>query len=488
MAVMNIRGFRPSVWIPPSITANWLLTVTMNDGTVHDLSDFLLGGQIIDACTDEIGGFEIEFPNASGQFTGAFSGMEIVQYYCDYAGGTPSTLRFRGRVEKPSLQNHTVRLSGRSEALFLVDRLVTKTYTNTDVADILRDLVVSYGDGRFTTTSIPVSTGVILTVDWRQKSWIECAKDLCAASNREWRMTPLLDIELFERNSVVNLDDAVVHTYNLVEVGEFAPDVSQIKNLVRVFGASSGSVQVLYTARDAASIALYGERELTVQDNTIDRFEAARDYAEYLLAQNLAPPIVGDVRSVLLATATAGQSLRVSAPYDGLSASQYPIVKLEHNLVEHTTTLTVNREPRKLSGVLKDRIEAQNRLQEVGANPHNLDTSFTFTYDSTTGVLVQTEITGGVLRLAAGQSFGTWTSNVRELGVNLAQVYLNVDVEQRSGAVFEVSGNDGVTWQTIVPRELTTIATTSGPNLRLRVTLNDPLTQVAGVSLLYSTT
>lgn len=464
------------------------MTVETSDGAIYDITDILMEGRIINQVTEGIGSFEVTFPHAGEEYLGVFVPTNIFRFYSDYASGTPTTLRFRGIVEKPSYMNNTIRLSGRSDGLFLLDRTVTKSFANADTADIFRALITAYGDGRFTTVNIPASTGVNLTVDWRQKPFGDCARDLCTASGYDWYVDETLDVNFFEKDSRENADEAMIHDQNLIEIGEFAPDASQVKNVVRVYGKNDNGVQVFYTAKDASSVATYGTKELLIQDDNISTYEAAQALGDFLLSDGLAPPIVGDVRGIMLSTIQPGQSIVLSAPYDGLYPVLYSINKFEHIFGGdgYWTTLTINKEPRRLSDVMRGRIEAENRSQDVGTNPFELDYSLSTTFDSPAeGTVSGTEIVDGVLKLIEGQGLGTWTTAARALSANLVQVSVNVDCEQKTGLTVDVSGNGGISYQNVPLNTLVAIGAASGTSLVLRLTLDEAATQVDGISLFY---
>jgi hypothetical protein len=490
MAVVNLTSLQPTVWIPPAYTPEWKIEIVFNDGSVMDVTGIILEGRITDACTDEIGGFSLKLPNGDEAFTGVFRGGEVMNYYCDYAPDA-TTLRFSGVVEKPNFNNHELVISGRSHGLHLIERTVTKKYVSVDSADIFRDLITTYGGGRFTMNGIPATVGIALTFDWIQKSFIDCAKDLCIAIGYDWYVSAAKDVSLFITSENINDDDAVVDDFNLVNVGEFADDLSLVKNRIKVYGKNSNGVQVLYTAQDDASIAAYGLKELIIQDESITTFEAARDLAELRKTEGITPPKVGDVKSVHLCTALPGQFLTISAVYDGLSEGRYPVRQVEHEFGDSIvyTTVVVNKEPRSYKSALKRLMETSNGLQDASPNPNDLDFSYHFTFDDAGGgSLANAVVSNGVLSVEPGHDVGLWTSPVRLLDTPVNQVYLNMDAENNSGIIVEVSGNSGVTWEIVQVRTLQTVTSAAGTNLMVRITMTGAASQVSGISLLYNTT
>ena len=157
MVVKNLNNVTPTYWVPPIYTANWRVTVERSDGTIDDITDIILNMKIEDGVTEGIGNFEFEIPNPNETYTDVWTGMEIFRYYADYAAGTPSTLRFRGRIEKPSNENNNMRCTGRSESLFVHEQNVSKDYVDKDAGYAIKDLFDTYGESRFDTSGINTS-------------------------------------------------------------------------------------------------------------------------------------------------------------------------------------------------------------------------------------------------------------------------------------------------------------------------------------------
>jgi hypothetical protein len=490
-AVRNIRSVTPQVWIPPAYTANWKMTVEREDGTIDDITDIIQRAEIIESVTDGIGSFEFIFPNPNETYTGVYTGMEIFKYYSDYSSGTPSTLRFRGRIEKPSYKNSTVHCTGRTDALFIIDQNVNKSYTNVDCADVLRDMYASYDkDGRFNTSGIVSSTGVTITVDWN-KSFQECVEDLCLACAHAHYIDANLIANLFVVGDRINTEDAIVHEHNMIEVGDFADDVTFVRNKVTIYGANFNGIQILYTTENKVSQAKYGIKELKITDENINVYAQAVNFADSQLAEGINPPKVGEIKGLLLATIQPGEAMRLSAPYDNLPNGTYNTTKYKHEFdvdAGFYTTVTVSKEPRKLSSVLKQRVEAENRQQDTHPNPYDMQFSFPFFFDTDEGSHTSTEIVSSVLKLQDGQTVGAWVSPVRNTATNVTQVYVIADGQSLTGATFEVSANNGVSYQVVSLKTLTNITTAAGTGLRIKVTIVDANTQIDGLSVMYKET
>src|SRR3990167_892374 len=156
MSIRSLKVIRPIIWIPPIYTASYKLTVERDDGTIDDLTNLAHAFEINDGVTESIGSFSFELYNPNETYTDVWNGNEIFRYYSDYAS-TATTLRFRGRIERVSYENNAIKVSGRGEALFFMEKTVTQSYTSANCDTILKDLIDKYGAG-FTYNNVSSSS------------------------------------------------------------------------------------------------------------------------------------------------------------------------------------------------------------------------------------------------------------------------------------------------------------------------------------------
>ena len=481
MAVRNINTIKPKIWIPPQYSAIYKLEVVRTDGTKDDLTDLAHSIQIEDGVTDSVGNFSFELWNPNESYTGVWTGMEVVNYYSDY-GTTASTLRFRGRIEKVSYQGNKIKVNGRSESLRLLSITVTKQYELSDTGTILNDLINNYATD-FTATNVSLS-GVFLSPNWYQKTFWECVQELCSAAGYDCYVDSALDFHYFESGSVTNEDEGIVHTYNLIEVGEFAEDISVVKNRIIIYGANQKDTQIIYTAEDKDSQILYDIKEKIINDENITSYTQAKDYADYLLVESKNPPVVGEVKGLLLATIQPGQMIRISSPLDKLSPGTYKAISYKHSITDSGlyTTVSINKEPRRISHIIRDRIQQEYKTQDTSLNPYEMRYTFNLLFEESNGTHVNTEITDGVLKLQSGQSTGNWISELESVTGTLDSVYLIVNGETLTGASYQVSGDSGGTWYSISNLDKINL---SGGELQIKITISDADTQISSVSIQY---
>lgn len=485
MAVRNIRIIRPKIWKPPIFTSAFKLNVTRNDGTVDDITDEIIFFEVEDMVTNGIGRFEFILSNAAEAYTNIWDAMNVFEYFKDYASEA-TTLRFRGLIEKVSYQDNQVKVTGRTDSLRVLGITVTRAHKSIETSVILKDLFDTYLSGKFTFVNVNVST-VSLTLNWYQKPMLKCIQELCTAAGFDWYIDSGLDNHFFSSGSVENTSEGMVHDYNLIEVGEFANDVQLVKNRFIIYGATIDGVQIIHTAEDTDSIATYGVREEIINDENVTDYTQAQEFGDFLLAQSKDPPQVGDVRGILLATVQPGEKIRLSSPLDNLSPDSYTATSYRDEITAEGlfTTVTITKEPRRISHIIKTLIEGSNQKQDTSANPNEMRFSYVFTYDTDSGTHDNTEITTGVLKLQSGSLSGQWTSDSRTTTNNITEAQLIVIGQTLTGASFEVSNDSGLSWTSIAIDEHLTSFTSIGKSLKIRVTITSTETQITSLSMMY---
>jgi hypothetical protein len=497
MAVSNITTVPAHVWIPPTTTAAYKLTVTKNYGLdneiVDDLTDKVYLLEISDGVTDLIGNFSFELWNPDESLTGYWTGMELFRYYSDY-DSVATNCRFSGYIEKISYKDNKIVLSGRSVALKFMEITVTSSYSNTYCSTIFIDIAELSG---ITSSALPISSGgfveysnTTLNVSWSNKPYMECVKELCTAAGFDAYLDHNLSWHFFPASSVKNTGEAIIHDYNLFEVSEFADDITQVKNRIIVYGANIDGVQIIYTANDKNSQTAYGVREEVVSDTSISTYDDAKDYAEFLKSSKKDPPKTGEVTGALLATIQPGEQIYLSSPDNNIQPNLYDINSYKHKIDLNrglTTNVVVNKEPRKFTHILKNIIESSNKQQDTSVNPHNMQSSYIFTFDEALGSdesYSNTALSNGVLY--ASLANGYWISPTRVLDTQITEAYLVANADTMTGLTFYVSGNDGLAWEQIIPSSSKiNLSSSIGTELRVKVVFGSTTPQLQSLSLMY---
>lgn len=488
MAVRNITGIGRTkpipvyVWIPPTYNALHKIEITRSDGTTDDITDIIYDGEVVDGVTDTIGNFAFTIDNSSETYTGVWTGNEIIKVYIDYAT-TATTLRFRGRIEKISYQDNKIKLVGRSESFKLLDLVVTKSYINIETSVILKNLFDEYATD-FTYTNVNTSAANI-TVSWEQKSFWECVRELCNKAGFDSYVDFDLDCHYFESGSVQNTTEAVIHGSNLFEVGDFADDLSTIKNNVLVYGADIGGLPLFKTAKDDTSIDSYGKKDLIINDSNITTETQCQERADYELALSLNPKTVGEVTSIGLATIQPGEQIRISAPSSNLPPAYRNIISYTHKFEGFMKTrLTIEKESKKISHLFKDRFVKEQEMTET-QNPNEMEYSWNFDFSVDSGTHSNTEIKDGVLKVVSGQTTGTWISDTFNVGENVTAVESRINGTGLAGTKIWISLDGGATFEQIGGPGVREEYIKGGRSVKLRVDFALSNAEVDGLALFY---
>lgn len=481
MAVRGARRRSIRTWIPPSTTAAYAITVERKDGTIDTITSLISSVKVEDHVTESIGNFSFHIYDPGETYTNAWTGAEIFRFYKDYAA-TATTLRFRGRIEKVSKQGNKLKCTGRSESLKYMNLTVSKAYAGVECSVILKDMIDNSGVTGFTYTNINTSS-VSLTVNWTEKPFWEAVQELCTATGFDAYVDSALDWHFFESGSVINTTEGVVHGYNLIEVEDFAVDQTLIRNKIVIYGAVIDGVQIIYTAQDTDSIATYGIKEEIINDENVTSYEQAVELGDYTLAEKLDPPEVGAVKSILLSSLQPGEKIRVSSPANKLPPGDYFTSGYEDEISleagKYFTKVYLNKEPRTVSHILKDRVEAENKAKNASINPFGMGNAYTFLFDEDVGTHSGTAITNGIL-----SGIGTWISSNRGLTSDMNEAYLILIGTVLSGATVSVSNDNGISYEALSDKEKITL-TDSGPNVRIKVVITDATTEIDSLSLMY---
>ena len=487
MAVRNLKTFKPVAWIPPTSSAAHRITVETSDGTIYDITNSVLIFKVEDYVTEEVGLFEFEIYDPRGVYHTNWVGNEIVRYYKDYAA-TATTLRFRGRIEKPSKRGMKLNCKGRGEGSQLLTLHANKEYASVECSIILKDLLTSYAPG-ITQGGIEETT-TYLTLSFSEKPVMDCVKELCIASGFDFYVSPELEAQFFLKGSRDNDDEAIVHDLNMISLSDFTPDNTKVRNKVKVYGALIDGTQIIHTSIQRTGqfgTTIFGVKEHIEKDDSITTYDQAKEVGDYLLSELLVPPQTGEITGILLATTKPGDRIMLSSPNDGIIPQKYVISgyqdEINNSSGEMFTTLYINKKPRKISDVIVGRIEQENREKGSNINPNGHDYAYSFRFVSDTGTHSSTEITQGALRLTSGSGSGFWTSPARQLTEDMTEAYLSMLGTSLNNAVIQVSSNGGSTYTTIPNNQKINIV--AGSELVLKATISSSSTEISAINLTY---
>jgi hypothetical protein len=493
--VVSGRKIPVFAWVPPVNSPIFKIELEKaSTGVKLDVTDLILSGEYTDGITETIGNFSFQIDNSTQSLNNEYQVYDIVNVYMDYT--TATTLKFKGRMERISYQNNELRVTGRSLAVRTVGITVTKQYSTEYTHDILQDLLDTYAT-YITQTNIDTttSTDTQITVDWYQKPFWECVQELCSKAGYDAYINASSDMNYFVSGTRSNSTDAVVHESNLIDTGDFTPDLSVVKNRVIVYGAQLEGIPIFWTESDAISIANYDVKELIINDSNIFTIAQAQARAEYELSVNKDPPVVGEVTSLGLPTILPGEKVQISDPLNNLDPQYYAIQKFTHKFSNDEpmqTILTIQKEISTIPKILKKRIQFEQESTQKD-NPFEMRYAYLDTFDSATGTTgtgdsVTTtsnpQIVGGVLK-TDGSSTATWISNTISTEGTITSFELRAEGDVLSGTTYAISFDSGVSYQSISSLNTEITASPPGTTTKLKITLNSAQTQIKSIGLFY---
>ncbi len=167
------------------------------------------------------------------------------------------------------------------------DQLVSKTYENETVEDIIDDIVTNFTDGSFTTTNVS-NTFVITNIVFNQVKPISCLKRLASIVNNQWYIDPDKDIHFFAKFAELAPYDLQDDSQNYVYKSLARQvDGTQLANKVLVRGgeynASSFTDDITVKGDDSRAFRLpYKFNTLTVELDTGGGFVAQTIGVDFL--------------------------------------------------------------------------------------------------------------------------------------------------------------------------------------------------------------
>jgi len=484
-AVRNLKkvgGFPIHIFIPAPYNPIYKIYVETATETI-DITDSLLEGSYTDGITETIGNFELRIDNSAMQYTGRINLYDRLKIYLDY-GTEATTLVFTGLIERPSNSNGNMILTGRSSAARTIGKLVTYSTTSTARSTILKEIVTKYFSGVITVTNVQDDTG-LATVNYNDKPFWECVEELCSAGSYDAYIDANFDLHYFPSGSITNETEAIVHDVNLIETGDFSPDMQSIINRVKVYGANSGNIQILATAEDLASQTSYDIKESKVDDTSLITIEEAQVRANFELSKNVEPVIVGTVESLMLPTLQPGERLRISDTMNGLNPTTegYTIQKFTHKFSNDDppmTEVTVQKERSSIPQILKKRIKFEYTISDA-YNPNEMDYSYVNYFNTDSGIHDGTFITSGYLTNTAISD--SWISLPITLQKEATYFESRIESDDNDSVQIFISVDSGSTY-TYLPNN-TQITLSPSSSMLVKVIFGAVGTKVETIGIYY---
>lgn len=429
--------------------------------------------------------FKIKLVNVNGYYKGMFEPSDIVTFYCDNNIDPPTTSLFVGKIDfiedEISNTGQYLIINGRHISEIDMEKSISYSASDIDGATVLKDIIAKLSE--FTTTNVTDPINKTVTVNWSEKPFTDCVKDLCIRCDADCFVDNNKDFHFFLKNTSPITTDAIHERDNLLWIRGFGRDVYKEKTQIRIYGKDDRGLPIIYT-EDMA-----GTRELVIKDTAIDTIEEAQSLAIMTKTDLTIESEEGKVYSRILLNARVGERIWISAPRQGIN-NHFRIALMKHKFDRdglHTET-TIEKTELGTSYLMKERIEKEIGLRDI-PNPNEMRYSYNLTFDDDTGLThYNTQTTQGRLHLQTGETTGTCTSSVKTTDNNITYVELRIDGSDLTSSVFQCSVDGGINWQTLIKNILTTI-TNSGNSLRVRITLisnsQNPNPLLESLALLY---
>ncbi|MFW6310988.1 MAG: hypothetical protein ACOC1K_02005 [Nanoarchaeota archaeon] len=487
-SVGNIKPIPIHVWIPPKFSVVHKIEIESN-GNTYDITEIILNGEYTDGITETIGSFEIKFDNSSQEYTNLINVYDKINIYLDY-GNTATTKVFVGLIEKISKRNNTILLTGRSSAIRTIGKNVIYQATDKKRSDVIKEIVDNYFSGVITTNNVEEDDSLV-TVNYFERPFWKIMEELCNSAGYDAYIDSDFDLHYFESNSKLNTTEAIVHEYNLIETGDFAPSIESLYNRIRVYGKKTDGVPLIVTEEDKSSQESLGGdiKELKIDDTSITTREQAIARAQYELEQSKNPITIGRVESLGLPTIKPGEKLRISDPMNCLEPGEYVVHKFKHmfsNDDPFKTEVTIQKEGSSIPKIIKDRISFEKEVTE-NDNPNDMEQSIVIDFSSDVGSHSNTEIDteSEVLQTQSGQSSGTWISDTYTVSEGITGIEVRIKGNKLSSSNAFVSIDGGASYTNI--NFSGTKQTLSGQDIKVKIELNSEDSEVNVVGIFYKT-
>ena len=489
--VRNIRGIGGTKpipiyhAIPPVGDANF--KVIIEAASDIDLSDLIVSGSWSDGVTNIIGDFEFKIIDPDKAIYNQVSKLDEIVIYADY--GTPTTARFRGKIEVLGYTDSYLNISGRSIGMIFAEKNII--YTSNGVkakSSIIKEIIAANFTGIDVDNVIANSTEI--EVNYDEIPFSEIIAEICG-DGYDFYLNHDSEAHYFVKGSRVNTTEIIAEESNLLGVANNAYDTSYISSKVRVYGTNKG-FPVIATS-DIGTTETGGiTKEFKIDNNSIKTMQQAIDFVDAEAEKRKTTPKISEVSSLILPSILPGEKLFIIIPREEIDPEYYEINSFKHEVDLGSeyylkTTVNIKKQKTNISTILKGRINFENKISE-NLNKYDLDFSYVWDFDTDTGTHTSTTIeintnTGeGVLKTTGGAT-GEWESDLLTLDSNVTAVQLKSDGEVNEGTQLFLSTNGGTTYTPIIAGTTTIPA---GQDIKLKVVLNSASTRLKAIVLYYS--
>ncbi|MDX1279013.1 hypothetical protein [Oceanihabitans sediminis] len=265
--------------------------------------------------------------------------------------------------------------------------------------------------------------------------------------------TPRWTLRTFVQEDIVNTNATIAYGVNLISMGDYGTDNSEIYNRVIAYGATeSDNILLLKTEEDTDSQSNFWIKDKIVQDTSLNTMDEVEQTAEYELSLGLDNVANGRVTIICNPTLKPGEMVECSVPYCGFNGL-HKIQKYTHNFGNTvTTSIEVSKKIKTLKDIFVEKVNPDDYIN-TSPNINNMRDSYTIYFNESPSRMnldADTEISDGKLKLKSGSSTGTATSlqlttdyDVTECELRRFENYATDD------DTIEVSNDGGINWESL---------------------------------------
>ena len=445
------------------------------------------------------------------------SEFDYILVYLDY-GEEAITKKYYGIIETYSAsENVYLNLDGRSIGMKTTGVNITYQSNGQKArSEIVKELIQGrgvLGDSDYYAPNFPNITvnnveddlGTMDVVYSETPFW-DIIGDICSSGSRVAYIDVDMDFHYFEDGSKINNTEAVVEDKNLVSVGDYTTDSTEMVTSVRVYGISDNNVQIISTTASDTTNTKGIVKQETITNTNILTPEQAKAYAEAYANSNKNSIQAGTITSLLLPTLSPGEKVAIVSPQNNIIPKYYAIGSFKHTIGEDglETELSIQRTTPDIANAVKSTIKVQSYSEDT-SNFEEMEDTIIFDYEISTStsssvligngyfnqgiktnvemVLEQSE-TKAYLHTISGDN-GTWISPEITLNGNVSKCCIKHNSENIGNSRFFVSFDGGINF-TEINSSKGDITVTTGDTLIMKIEFASSDTKVYKVGFYYS--
>ncbi len=512
MAPTSVKRIRPKIFVPGESDVVCKIIITDDNGTDYTVldsytgdlgSNYTLEGSLTRGVTEQLDSFKLTLINDQGRFLNVFDGGEVVRIYADTTDAT--TLILRGKIDNitygvDNSRGFFINIDGRS-----YPELVDKTITGIEVAvtadvsiagilyEFYSDITLLFWNGSsWSEATYDVNTDTVswspaapnfpttlINTSYQNKKGLTTIADICKRAgldcyleydelNSRWTLRTFLE------NSITNDNCFVSYGVNMLSMGDFGLDTSQIYNRITVYGKQeSDNIVLMRTKNDTASQSEFWIKDKILNESDLGSMDEVLDKANSELTLDTSINASGRFTAYGLQSLRPGEVIECSVPYTGISGT-YKVTQFTHTLGEaFKTDIDVAERAKTLKDLFTEKLNPDD-ITGV-SNLNNMFDSYTVYFDESPSVMTHsgTEEANGQLRLLPGQTTGQAYTNFITADYNVTSCELRrYDNYETVKDTYDVTNNGGVNWEVYATSGDIHNFTSVGDSIGFRVNLN----------------